>query len=180
MKLVGMTCAAVIAIAGIGGAHAQSTCGQVVQLGLSNHAQVKAMRGDVIKQDDKEAQYKFKASVAGFDSCTIYSDKAPDKISGYLEHHLWCDGESDTPEQATAFVEAIWSCTNDMYTERAPVEAWLDEEYRIIEFSGEVPTAGRESGPVEFGETEYARVVLEKAFDTSEAYTLHVYWSFVK
>lgn len=177
---IGMIACAALAMAGVGAAQAQSACGQIVQLALSSHAQVKAMRGDVVEDVRDQIEYKFKSSVNQFETCRIWSSKEKDSISGYLDHHLWCDGEADTPEQATKVIEALWACTQDAFTERYATEAWMDDTYRIIAMEGETPTAGRESGMVDFGETEFARVQVEKGFATSSDYALHVYWSFLK
>jgi hypothetical protein len=177
---IGMIACAALAMAGMGAAHAQAACGQIVQLALSNHAQVKAMRGDAVEDVRGQTEYKFKPSVNQFESCRIWSSKERDTISGYMDHHLWCDGEADTPEQATKVIEALWACTQDMFTERHATEAWLDGKYRIIAMEGETPTEGREAGLVDFGETDFSRIQLEKGFATSSDYALHVYWSFVK
>jgi hypothetical protein len=77
-------------------------------------------------------------------------------------------------------VESLWSCTRDIYTERQAGEAWIEGRYRTISFEGEAPIAGRVAGLVDFGTTDYARAVLEKSFDTSDEYDLHIYWSFAK
>ena len=70
------------------------------------------------------------------------------------------------------------ACTRDIYAERAPNEAWIGGRYRVIGFDAEVTTAGRAAGLVDFGKSDYARIDVEKAFDTSEEYDLHIYWLF--
>ena len=174
----GIVACLALAMAGAGAAQAQSACGQIVQLALSNHAQVKAMRGDKVEDDCKETEYKFKPSVNQFETCRIWSTNEADSITSYFEHHLWCDTELSSSDQATKMVEELWACTKDTFTERAATEALFDGRYRITGFDAETPSAGRDEGRVDFGNQDYARVQVEKAYDTSSEVNLHVWWSF--
>lgn len=180
MRLAGMIACVAMAVAGVGGAYAQTACGQIGQLMKLDHAGVKALQGAKSEENKEAIKYVAKAKVAGFSACSLSSDKAINDISDYWEHHLWCDGEAVSSEAATQTVESLWACLKDTFTERAPGEAWMDGKYRVIRFDGEAPLAGRSAGLVDFGETEYARMEVEKAYDTSDEYDLHIYWQFTK
>lgn len=172
---------ALIAAAGTGAAHAQATataCDQIVQLMAKPQSQVKALQGDKVSEDKDAIAFKAKVSLPGFSSCSLESDNAVDKFSGYLQHHLSCDGEAADADAANTLVETLWACTRDIYSERHAGEAWIGGRYRIISFAGEAPTAGRAAGLVDFGATDYARISLEKAYDMSDEYHLHIYWLF--
>jgi len=181
MKLAGVVGCVVLAMAGIAGAHAQpAACKQLPDLMGKTHAQVKALQGALIEEDEDEFTREFKSEVGGFQSCKLYSSKARDSIADYWEHHLWCDGKANNSDAASTFLESLWACTRDTYTERHAGEALIDGRYRFIKFEGEAPIAGRAAGRVDFGETDYARAIVEKSHDTSNEYSLHVYWSFTK
>ncbi len=62
---------------------------------------------------------------------------------------------------------------------RRPRPGWA-ARYRVIGFDAEAPTAGRASGLVSFGDTDYARVNVEKAYEDSDEYSLHLYWLFTE
>ena len=180
MKFGGFFACAVLAVSGVASAHAQQACTQLTTLMAKTHAQVKALQGKLIEEDEDEFTRAFKSEVAGFQTCKLYSSKARNSISDYIDHHLWCDGTAKNADAANQFVEQLWACTKESYTERRAGEAFLDGRYRIISFEGEAPIAGRAAGLVDFGETDHARVVLEKAHDTSDEYTLHLYWSYTE
>lgn len=177
-SLVG--CAALIA-ACVSGAHAQATaCTDLPQLMMLTHAQVTALQGAEIAQDKNEITYAPKKQPGGFSGCKLMAARERDSISDYREHHLWCTGESASSDAADEFVERLWACTKDTYVERVSTEALIGGRYRVIGFEGETPVAGKAAGLVDFGVTDYARVVLEKSFDTSADYDLHIYWSFTE
>ncbi len=179
MKLRGVVCCAVLAVAGITGAHAQTAaCKQLPELMSKTLPQLKVLQGAQIEDDKDEITRAFKTMLDGFQECKLSSAKAIDSISDYWDHHLWCDGTSSSSEAANLFVEGLWACTKDTYTERRTGEAFIDGRYRMISFEGEAPIAGRSAGLVDFGETEYARVVFEKSHDMSKDYDMHIYWSF--
>lgn len=171
--------AAAFAVSAAGAASAQTAaCGQMTQLMASTQAKVKTLHGPQVEAGEDAITFTSKIQLAGFKACTVEAGKAADKFTGYWEEHLSCSGEADSADAANQFVESLWSCTRDIYTERHAVEAWIDGGYRVIGFEGEAPTAGRSAGLVDFGGANYARVVVEKAFDTSEEYRLNLYWSF--
>jgi len=181
MKLAGILGCAVLAAAGIGAAHAQAAaCTELPQLMMLGHAQVKGLQGAQIEQDSDEITYTPRRQVTGFSNCKLMSAKDEDGISGYLDHHLWCTGESASSDAADQFVEGLWTCTKDAYVERVTTEALIGGRYRVIGFEGEMPIAGKSAGLVDFGVTEYARVVFEKSYDASRDYNLHIYWSFTQ
>lgn len=181
MKLAGVIGCVMLVATGIGGAHAQAAaCTELPQLMTLNHAQVKALQGAQIEQDEDEITYTPKKQVSGFSGCKLMAAKEKDSISDYLDQHLWCTGESANSEAADQFVEALWACTKDTYVERVSTEAVIGGRYRVIGFEGETPIAGKSAGLVDFGTTEYARVVLEKSYDFSDDYNLHIYWSFTE
>lgn len=181
MKFVGVIGCAMLIAAGSGGAHAQgAACTELPQLLLLNEAQVKGLQGAQIEQDEDQITYTPKKPLPGFSGCKLMASKQVDSISDYLDHHLWCAGESADSNAADAFVEGLWACTKDAYVERASTEALIGGRYRVIGFEGETPIAGKAAGLVDFGVTDYARVVLEKSYDTSNDYNLHIYWSFAQ
>ena len=181
MKVVGIVGAAMLMAAGIGGAHAQTAaCADLQKMFGYSHAQVRALQGGVIEQDNQEITYTSKAGVSGFTDCKLYVAKEMDTISDYWDHHLWCKGASANSDAANVVVEGMWGCLKGGFTERAATEALLGGQYRIIEFTGEVPTAGVAAGLVDFGNMDYASVVLEKSYDTAKDYDLHLYWSFTE
>lgn len=170
-----------LAVAGIGAAHAQTAaCGQLAQLMTNSHAQVKALQGSLIEDGKEATEYKAKLQLAGFKDCTIKLAKAVDEFTDYWESQYHCDGEAASSDAANQVVESLWACTKETYSERHAGEAWIGGRYRVISFEGEAPTAGRSAGLVDFGETDYARVVLEKTFDTSDEYRLNIYWQFTQ
>lgn len=179
MKSVIFTAAFAVSTAGVAAAQ-NAACGQVTQLMAYTQAQVKALHGALVKEDAETTEFASKLQLAGFKDCTIEAGKAVDQFTSYWEHHLSCSGEADSADAANQFVESLWGCTNELYSERHPVEAWIGGRYRVIGFEGEAPTAGRAVGLVDFGSTNYARVVVEKAYDMSEEYRLNLYWSFHK
>ena len=60
------------------------------------------------------------------------------------------------------------------------VSAKGEEIDRVIGFEAEVRTAGRGAGLVDFGKSDYALITLEKAYDLSDKYNLHIYWLFTQ
>ena len=180
MKLGGMAACAMMALAGVGGAHAQAQCGQITELMTRGHAGVRALQGAVTKDAGDEVNYATSVKMQGFDGCTLASQKAADKYTDYWEHHLACSGEQDTADAADKLIAGMWGCTQDLFVEREPYEIFVGDAYRVAGFGGSVPVDGRESGLIQFGETEHARIDVEKAFDESEEYTLHIYWYFLK
>lgn len=176
-----MLVAGAIAVAGAGAAHAQAAaCQPLKTLMAMTHAQVKAQQGAQTESDKDSVTYTAKTQLPGFGVCTLNSDKAMNAITDYWEHHYACRAEAATSEAATQAIETLWACMKDIYTERAANEAWVGGRYRVIGFEGEVPTKGRGEGLVSFGDTEYARVVVEKAYDASKEYSLHLYWMFTQ
>lgn len=168
-----------VALAGAGAAHAQAAaCQPLTKLMTSTHAQVKALQGAQVKADATGATFTSKTQLPGFTACQIQSDKVKDNLSGYWEHHFSCDAEAANSEAANAAIEALWACTKDSFGERAADEAFIGGKYRVIGFEAEVPVAGRAAGLVSFGTTDYARVDVEKAYDSSEEYDIHLYWLF--
>lgn len=181
MKLAKLVAASVLSIAGAGVAHAQAAaCQPLKTLMAMTHAQVKAQQGARTTSDKDSITYVSKTQLPGFGRCTLQSDIAINDLIDYWEHHLACSAEAATSEAATQAVEALWSCTKDSFSERAPAEAWMGGRYRVIGFDAETPTAGRASGLVSFGDTDYARVSVEKAYEDSDEYSLHLYWLFVE
>ncbi len=179
MKVVGIIGSAVLMAAGIGAAHAQAaSCTEIPQMMAYSHAQVRALQGGEIEQDADDITYTSKKQVGGFTTCRLSSNKAIDTISDYWEHHLWCEGQSANAEAANQVMESAWACLKAGFSEREASEAFMGGRYRVVGFSGEVPTAGLSAGLVDFGDTDYARVVLEKSYDASDDYDLHVYWMF--
>lgn len=170
-----------VAVAGVSAAHAQTpACSTLNSLLAMPHAQVKALQGAQTEAEQDSITYVSKTQMPGMKGCTIESGLAADKFSDYWEHHLHCTAELANSEAATQAIESLWSCTKDTFSERQPNEAWMGGKYRIIGFDAEVPTAGRNSGLVSFGDVDYARVDIEKRFDTSNTYSLHLYWMFTK
>jgi len=181
MKLAKYLLAGFVVAASAGAAHAQAAaCQPLKTLLASSHAQVKALQGAKTASDKKTVTYVSKTQVPGMKDCTIESSIAIDPFTDYWEHHLACSAETANSETATQTIEALWACTRDVFSERQPNEAWVGGKYRVIGFDAEVPTKGRASGLVSFGDTDYARVDVEKPFDTSEEYSLHLYWMFTK
>ena len=180
MKFSAIVGCVVLAASGLA-AHAQpAACTQLTQLMTRTHDQVKALQGALIEEDKDEFTREFKSRLGGFQSCKLYSSKAKATLSEYWGHHLWCNGQLSNAEAANQFAESLWACTKETYTERQAGEAFIGDRYRVISFEGEVPIAGRSAGLVDFGETEYARVVFDKSHDMSNEYNLHIYWSFTK
>lgn len=181
MKLISILAAGAVVIAGAGAAHAQAAaCQPLKSLMAMTHVQVKTQQGARTASDKDSVTYVSKTQLPGFGQCTLQSDIAINDIIDYWEHHLACRAKAANSEAATQAVEALWECTRDSYSERQPAEAWMGGRYRIIGFDAEVPTAGRASGLVSFGDTDYARVSVEKAYETSNEYTLHLYWLFME
>jgi len=167
--------------AGAGAAHAQAAaCPTLKSLMAMPHAQVKALQGAQTKSDKESITYTSKTQLPGFTGCTIQSDIAKNTLVDYWEHHLSCSAKASNSEAATQAIEALWECTKDSYVERQPNEAWMDGKYRVIGFEAEVPSAGRGAGLVDFGDTDYSRVDVEKRYDESNEYSLHLYWLFTK
>ena len=180
MKFSAIVGCVVLAASGLA-AHAQpAACTQLTQLMTRTHDQVKALQGALIEEDKDEFTREFKSQLGGFQSCKLYSGKEQDSLSDYCEHHLWCNGQAANAEAANTLVESLWSCTREIYSERQAGEAFIGGRYRVISFEGEAPIAGRSAGLVDFGSTDYARVVFDKAHDMSNEYNLHIYWSFTK
>ncbi len=170
-----------VAVTGVSAAHAQTpACSTLKSLMALPHAQVKALHGAQTEVEKDSITYVSKTQMPGMKDCTIESDLAIDKFTDYWQHHLHCTADLANSEAATQAIESLWSCTKDSFSERAPNEAWIGGKYRVIGFDAEVPTAGRSSGLVSFGDTDYARVDIEKGFDTSTNYSLHLYWLFTK
>ena len=181
MLLRSMLAAGVVAIGGAGAAHAQAAaCAPLKALMTSSHAKVKALRGAEVKNDKETITYVSKTQLPGFKDCTIQSDRAIDDIIDYWQHNLSCDAVAANSEAATQAVEALWACMKDSFTERAPDEAFIGGKYRVIGFEAEAPTAGRGSGLVSFGDADYARVDVEKDFEASADYDIHLYWLFLE
>ncbi len=181
MKLTSILAAGMVITAGVGAAHAQTAaCTTLNSLMAMPHAQVKALQGAKTEEDKESITYVSKTQMPGMKGCTIKSDLAIDKFTDYWEHHLSCTAELANSEAATQAIESLWACTKDTFSERQPNEAWMGGKYRIIGFDAEVPTASRNAGLVSFGDTDYARVDVEKRFDTSNTYSLHLYWMFTK
>lgn len=173
--------AGLIAAAGAGAAHAQAAaCQPLSKLMTSSHAQVKALQGAQTEKDKDSITYVSKTQAPGMTDCTIQSNLAIDKFTDYWEHHLSCQADTVNSEAATQAIEALWACTKDIFSERQPNEAWIGGKYRVIGFEGEVQTNGRAAGLVAFGDTDYARIDIEKPFDTSNEYSMHIYWMFTK
>lgn len=170
-----------LAVAGVASAHAQTqACGQLAQAFTYSQAQVKALAGTQVEKDDDSTEFTSKLQLAGFKDCTIDIATKKDTFGDYWQHNLSCDGEAASAEAATQVVEALWNCTKETYSERHAGEAWFDGRYRIINFAGEAPLAGRSAGLVDFGTTNYSRITVEKTYDTSEDYRLNVYWLFTR
>ncbi len=181
MKLAKVLAAGLFVVMGAGTAHAQAAaCQPLKTLMASSHVQVKALQGARTTSDKESITYVSKAQLPGFQQCTIQSDIAINDLIDYWEHHLACSAEVASSEEATQAVEALWACTKDSYSERQPAEAWMGGRYRIIGFDAETPAAGRASGLVSFGDTDYARVNVEKAYEDSDEYSLHLYWLFTE
>lgn len=181
MKLSKLLAAGLVAVTGAGAAHAQAAaCQPLKSLMAMTHAQVKAQQGARTEGDKDSITFVSKTQLPGFGQCTLKSDIAINDLIDYWEHHLSCSAEAENSEAATQAIEALWACTKDTYSERAPAEAWMGGRYRIIGFDGETPTAGRASGLVSFGDTSYARVNVEKAYEDSEEYSLNLYWLFTE
>jgi hypothetical protein len=181
MKLTRALAVGLVMMAGVGAAHAQTpACTTLKSLLAMPHAQVKALQGAKTEEEKDSITYVSKTQMPGMKSCTIESDRAIDKYTDYWQHHLSCSAELANSEAATQAIESLWSCTKETFSERQPNEAWVGGKYRIIGFDAEVPTAGRNSGLVSFGDTDYARVDIEKSYDDSDEYSLHLYWLFTK
>lgn len=181
MKSVIFVGCAALAIASGGVATAQAkACEQLTQLMAYKQPQVKALQGALVEEDKEKAEFTSKLQLAGFKDCTVEAGKTVDELTDYWEHHLSCSGEAESADAANQLVESLWGCTNELYSERHAVEGWIGGRYRVIGFEGETPTAGRAVGLVDFGTTDYARVVVEKAYDMSDEYRLNLYWSFHK
>jgi hypothetical protein len=173
--------AGVLAFVGMGAAQAQpAACAQIKQLMASTNAQVKAQQGAQKSTTAEDIVYVSKLQLAGFSNCTLESGKAKAKLSGYFEHHLGCEGSAADSETATQLVEGLWACTKDGFSERHDQEAWMGGKYRVIGFEGEQPSAGRAAGLVDFGTTDFSRIVLEKSYEDSEDFDVHIYWYFSK
>lgn len=181
MKLTKAIAIGFVAVTGVSAAHAQTpACTTLKSLMALPHAQVKALQGAKTEEEKDSITYVSKTQMPGMTGCTIESDRAIDQFTDYWQHHLHCTADLANSEAATQAIESLWSCTKDSFSERAPNEAWMGGKYRVIGFDAEVPTAGRNSGLVSFGDTDYARVDIEKGFDTSTNYSLHLYWLFTK
>ncbi len=181
MKLAKFLAVSILVTAGAGAAHAQAAaCQPLKSLMAMTHAQVKAQQGARTTSDKESITFVSKTQLPGFGQCTLQSDIAINDLIDYWEHHLSCSAEAASSEAATQAVEALWGCTKDSYSERQPAEAWMGGRYRTIGFDAETPTAGRASGLVSFGDTDYARVNVEKAYEDSEEYSLHLYWLFTE
>jgi hypothetical protein len=171
--------AGVLALVSMGVAQAQpAACAQIKTLMGSNNAQMKAQQGAQKTTTADAVTYNAKTQLGGFSNCTLTSTKGKAKLSGYFEHHFACEGSADTSEAATQMVESLWACTKDSFTERHDQEAFMAGKYRVIGFEGEQPVAGRSAGLVDFGTTDYARIVLEKSYDDSDEFDVHIYWYF--
>lgn len=185
MKIAGVVAAALLAGASVAQAQTApaagaAACTQMKQLLASTHAQVKAMQGAVKSAKSDETEFVSKLQLEGFSNCTLTSAKGRDDINKYFEHNLSCSREMPASEAANVAVEAMWSCTKDLFTERKATEALIGGRYRIIGVDGDVPVAGRASGAVSFGDTEFARLLIEKRYADSEEYDVNIYWSFTK
>jgi hypothetical protein len=181
MKLTKALALGLALTAAAGAAHAQTpACTTLNGLLAMPHAKVKALQGAKTEEDKESITYVSKTQMPGMTNCTIESDLAKDKFTDYWQHHLHCRAEAANSEAATQAIESLWSCTKDTFSERAPSEAWMGGKYRTIGFDGEVQTGGRSAGLVSFGDVDYARVDIEKSFDTSKEYSLHLYWLFTE
>jgi hypothetical protein len=181
MRLTKAIAIGFVVVTGVSAAHAQTpACTTLKSLMALPHAQVKALQGAKTEEEKDSITYVSKTQMPGMTGCTIESDRAIDPFTDYLQHHLHCTAELADSEAATQAVESLWACTKDSFSERAPNEAWIGGKYRVIGFDAEVPTAGRASGLVSFGDTEYSRVDVEKSYDDSDEYSLHMYWLFTK
>lgn len=181
MKFTSVLAAGLVVAAGMGAAHAQTAaCTTLTSLMALPHAQVKALQGAQTEVEKDSITYVSKTQMPGMKGCTIESDLAKDKFTDYWQHHLHCTAELANGEAATQAIESLWSCTKDSFSERAANEAWMGGKYRVIGFDAEVQTGGRGAGLVSFGDVDYARVDVEKGYDTSNNYSLHLYWLFTK
>jgi len=180
MKLGGMVACAMVALAGVGGAHAQAQCGQIAELMTRGHAAVRSLQGAVTKDGAEEAVYLTSIRMQGFEECILSSNKAVDKYNDYWEHQLACSGEQDSADAADKLIAGMWGCTQDLFVEREPYEIFVGDAYRVAGFGGSVPVDGREAGLIQFGETEHARIDVSKPFDESDEYALNIYWYFLK
>ncbi len=181
MRLARFIAAGLFVAASAGAAHAQAAaCQPLSKLMTSSHAQVKALQGAETENDKDSITYVSKTQPPGMTDCMIQSNRTIDKFTDYWEHHLSCKADTANSEAATQAIEGLWTCTKDGFSERQPNEAWIGGKYRVIGFEGEVQTAGRTAGLVAFGDTDYARIDIEKPFDTSDEYSMHIYWMFTK
>lgn len=179
MKIAACVGALALAVSGVASAHAQG-CSDLTRLMTSSHAQVKALQGTQIKDTAEELTFTPKSGVAGFTNCQLMSGKVADTFDKYWKHHMWCEGYAAMADAADEAIAALWNCAKDSFSERQAAEAWIGGRYRVIGFEAEVRTAGRGAGLVDFGKSDYARMTLEKAYDLSDKYNLHIYWLFTQ
>src|SRR5262245_55014971 len=99
----------------------------------------------------------------GLKDCTIFS--YDETVAGdddpYIDHALHCFSlELESNDAARAYVDDVYRCTSDIFSERTITEAWSRDGYDMIAFDGEVTPGGREL-PADFGSVSYTRLTVD-------------------
>jgi len=180
MKLAGMLVAAGVALAGVGGAHAQAAgCNQMLLLLTTSQARLADLRGEEIKRDAKKITHKSKTQVLGFTDCTLEWSTDDSKYNRYNTQHISCSNDFPDSAVATKYVEDLYACVKDMAGQRQPTENRLEGAYRITEFDVDTYPGGRDT-VFTFNKSDYMRLWVAKGYPAATNVNLNIYFSYVK
>lgn len=180
MKIAGLVVAAGVAMAGVGGAHAQAAgCNQMMLLLTTKQPRLGDLRGAEIKRDARKITHVSKTQVIGFSNCELEWSIENDKYDKYNTQHISCGGDFADSEAATKYVEDLYACVKDMAGKRKPTENRLGGAYRMTEFDADVYPGGRDAG-FTFNKSDYTRLWVAKGYPASTTVNLNMYFSYLK
>lgn len=142
------------------------TCEVLKRLLAAGREEIEASRGSLLSVDPPPVEgmpggttYASRLQVPGWSDCTIFSEDMDD--DPYTDHALYCFSlELPRTQAAMTYVDDIYRCTRNIFSERRITEAWLDGRYDMVAFEGEITPAGRDT-PVDYGSESYATLSVE-------------------
>ncbi len=162
-----------LAIGAAGAAHAQTPpCEAVKPLLVLDRAKTGALRGAQIEVTDEGTVYAAKTDLPGFSGCTMTVAK---EANPYRDHAYECKGELASGEAATRYMEDVWACTRDLFSQRGVEEEWVGGRYQFTAIEGQATEMGREE-EISFGDTDYYWLWIDRLFPDAAEIAVRVFY----
>jgi hypothetical protein len=117
--------------------------------------------------------------VPGWSDCTIFTSDDKSIDDPYIDHALQCVlRELSSNRAARRYVNDVYACTGDMFSERTLTEARSGNRYSLIGFDGELSSEGR-GVPVNFGEVSFVSLSVEADVDWEDV-SVFIHYHFLK